>query len=85
MINEQKAKILHDRNLCINRDFTEMYLQGRTAGKLSIMAIYQHLAGKYNKSLMQIRRVIRGYKNRRAKVVFPTSTEQRKFFVATAP
>jgi len=51
-----------ERNAEINKAFNDMYNEGRTLyGKISFSGIYFALSKRYGLSVMQIRRIVRGY------------------------
>lgn len=51
-----------ERNAEINKAFNDMYAEGRRVyGRMSFTSIYFALAKQYGLSVMQIRRIIRGY------------------------
>ncbi len=51
-----------ERNAEINQAFNDMYNEGRALyGKISFSGIYFALSKRYGLSVMQIRRIVRGY------------------------
>jgi hypothetical protein len=61
-MSQLTTRQLRQRNREINSDFSTLYHERfKTTTNVQVMRIYLELATKYQKSVMQIRRVVRGY------------------------